>query len=443
MRLAAVLMLCTLDVLAQSAQSWPIAKLTVEGNKVYPSATILEISGLKIGQIVGKREFEAARERLEATGMFSTVGYRFEAAKGTKGYLGTFQVTEFDQLFAYRFEAVDGDEKGFRAFVAKKEPLLADRIPGTQVVMQRIAGYATEYLAQSGKPQDVMAKLMPEAGGLVAVIQPSNLPSVAEVHFKGSKVLTSYDLQQAISGAAVGSLYTEPRFRQILDAGIRPMYEAKGRLRVAFPALTVLPAKDVKGLIVNVTVDEGAEYKLRKVSITGTLSKNNDLLKEGGFHLDEAVNYGQVSEGVESIRQTLRKDGYLDVKATDSRKVDDLGKTVDVAIAIEPGPQYKMGSLTIEGLDIETEPHIRKLWALKPGAPFNSGYPDYFLSRLKSDELFDNLGKTSSLVKPDKTTLSVDVTLKIAKDGKPKPRIGPEDKRKRPQDNSGSPFPLF
>ena len=460
MRLAVTAMLCAFSLLAQPAkarkkvvatptaatakapQSWPIAKLSVEGNKVYPTATILEIAGLKIGQMAGKDEFEAARERIEATGMFSTVGYKFEAAKDVKGYLGTFQVTEFSQLFAFRFEGVDADEKGFRAYLAQKEPLLADKIPGTQIVLARMAKYSEEYLGQSGKAQTLSARLITEPSGqLVAIIQPSNLPAVAEVHFTGSKVLTNYDLQQAIAGAAVGALFTENRFRQILEASIRPMYEAKGRLKVSFPKVTTAPAKDVKGLVVTVQVEEGPEYKLRKVGITGPLARNLDLLKEGGFHTDETVNYGQVTSGVETMRQILRKDGYLDVKAEGKRTVDEKAKAVDVAIAIEPGPQYKMGSLSIEGLDIETEPHVRKLWGLKPGAPFNADYPDYFLSRLKTDDLFDNLGKTASFSKPDPSTLLVDVTLKITADGKPRPRIGPEDKRRREQQSSGSPFP--
>ena len=60
-----------------------------------------------------------------------------------------------------------------------------------------------------------------------------------------------------------------------------------------------------------------------------------------------------------------------------------------------------MGRLTIQGLDVETEPHIKKLWALKRGQPFNAEYPDYFLARLVEDQIMDNLGRTKSAIAPN------------------------------------------
>ena len=76
-------------------------------------------------------------------------------------------------------------------------------------------------------------------------------------------------------------------------------------------------------------------------------------------------------------------------------------KTVDLFVTVEPGPQFTMGKLTIQGLDVETEPHIKKLWALKRGQPFNAEYPDYFLARLVEDQIMDNLGRTKSAIAPD------------------------------------------
>ena len=52
--------------------------LTVEGNRNYTQEQVLSVAGLKIGQLAGRAEFEAARDRLTATGVFETVGYKFE-----------------------------------------------------------------------------------------------------------------------------------------------------------------------------------------------------------------------------------------------------------------------------------------------------------------------------------------------------------------------------
>ena len=53
---------------------WPVESLTVEGNHNYSREQVLAVVGLKVGQLAGKPEFEAARDRLTATGAFETVG---------------------------------------------------------------------------------------------------------------------------------------------------------------------------------------------------------------------------------------------------------------------------------------------------------------------------------------------------------------------------------
>jgi outer membrane translocation and assembly module TamA len=70
-----------------------------------------------------------------------------------------------------------------------------------------------------------------------------------------------------------------------------------------------------------------------------------------------------------------------------------------------------MGNLEITGLDLTSEPAIRKVWGLKPGAPFQPEYPDAFLNNLREQGVFDNLGKTSAETHIDEKNYIVDVTL--------------------------------
>jgi outer membrane protein insertion porin family len=68
---------------------------------------------------------------------------------------------------------------------------------------------------------------------------------------------------------------------------------------------------------------------------------------------------------------------------------------------------------------------IRRRWGLKPGAPFDVEYPDYFLNRVREDGLFDNLGQTKPSVKVDDKTQTVDVTLAFHGEPKPGRRAAP------------------
>jgi outer membrane protein insertion porin family len=401
---------------APGATAWPVGQLKVEGNKLYDAEQILALAGLKVGQMAGKAEFDAARDRLLATGVFESVGYKFNPIPGQRANLGVFEVDEITQLFPYRFEELRVEDSALRAHLKAKEPLFGDKVPATPAVVERL----TREVEAFTKIQGISAKLE-GTGNLTLVFRPSDLPSVAEITFTGNKVIPNAKLQQAISGAGIGAVYTENRFRQILDVGVRPAYEALGHLNVQFPKLEVGEARDVKGIAVKVHVNEGEPYKLGDVKITGELEENTkDLLKTGGFEVGETANFDKIKAGVEAIRKALRRNGYIDAKLDHQRKLDNEKKTVEVTVNIEPGPQFTMGKLTIEGLDIETEPHIRKMWVLKKGEAFNVEYPNYFLDRLVADQIMDNLGKTSHQVTPNPDYKTVDVTIKLEPEKRPK-----------------------
>jgi len=55
--------------------TYPLESLKVEGNRLIPAARIIDASGLKVGLNVDKSDFDAARDRLVATGAFENVGY--------------------------------------------------------------------------------------------------------------------------------------------------------------------------------------------------------------------------------------------------------------------------------------------------------------------------------------------------------------------------------
>ena len=89
-------------------------------------------------------------------------------------------------------------------------------------------------------------------------------------------------------------------------------------------------------------------------------------------------------------------------------------RRVDLTFRVETGPQFTFHELKIVGLDITSEPVIRKLWGIEPGKPFVPGYPDHFLERVKEMGLFDYLKSTAAERNIDFQKHTVDVTLTFA-----------------------------
>ncbi len=403
---------------AKAAQpaTWPIKTLSVEGNHNYTKEQILAVAALKIGQLAGKPDFEAARDRLIATGAFETVGYRFTAAQDSNSYAASFQVVEVGQMYPVIIVGLPIQLADLNAWLKTKDPMYNGKLPGTAEMLKRYTAFVEEYLASKNQSQKVIGKLAPAGVDQYGVVfrSAAPIPTVAQVKFTGSKVLDATRLQNRIAEVAIGFPYTEEAFRGLLNTSIRPLYDARGRVAVAFTKLSTEKAEDVDGLVVDVTIDEGAEYKLGEVRIMGNYAgKSAELLRIGKFKSGEVANFDEINAGVERIKKPFQRQGYMHAAATVDRVLNEKNKTVDLTIHIENGPQYTMGKLTIEGLDLNGTAGIRKLWAPQEGKPFDADYPDYFLQRVKEDGLFEHLHDSKATTKVDEQNHTVDVTLQF------------------------------
>jgi outer membrane protein assembly factor BamA len=400
---------------AATPSQWPIVSLNVEGNKIFTRDQVLAVAGLKVGQLAGKPEFEAARDRLVASGGFETVGYRFEPGPAKQGYAASFQVVEIQPTFPVEFEDLGVEDKEIEAFLANKDPLFSTKnLPATQTVLSRYVAWVQEYLATKGITEKMAAKVTALTSDRFAIlIRPARgLPRVAEVTFSGNQVVPQIALREAIHGVGIGAPYTDAGFREILNLSIRGLYEQRGRVRLKFLEIRTEPVKDVDGVAVFVKLDEGESYNLGNVTIAGpTPIEPKALLKTGDIKTGDIANFDKVHEGIERMRQAVRRAGYLQAKATPVRKINDEKKTVDVEVQIEPGAQYRMGKLTLAGLDLNGEAEMHRMWTMEEGKPFNPDYPNHFLDRIREQGLFDNLGKTKAESKVDDTTHVADVTL--------------------------------
>jgi outer membrane protein insertion porin family len=385
----------------------------VKGNSHYTRDQILAASGLRLGQPVTKADFDAARDRLVATGAFISVTCGYEPATSGKGYAAKIELSEVPEIYPLRVEDLPVTDADLLAFAKQKDPLAGPRIPGTKEAVARYQAYLTDLLASKNYKQPIAGSLTSEnPPDLIVLFRPTTpRPTVSHIKFTGASPIPASTVQKKISEVARGVPFTEATFRVLLDNNVRPLYEAKGRMRVAFQKITTEPDPNVKGVVVTVQLAEGPIYKLGKVQVTGAGKSESDMLKLADLKSGETVNFDQVKSAAQRMEHELRRSGYLQVTSEAERRYNDEAKTVDAVIHLIPGPQFTFAKLDIVGLDIETEPVIRKMWGLNVGKPFNTDYPQHFLNRVKEDGIFDNLKNSRFETKTDPDAHNVEVTL--------------------------------
>ncbi len=408
---------------------FPLTSITVEGNKILPAEGIAKASGLQLGQKGDKAAFDLAQARLVATGYFETVAYRFRSMADGSSVTVTFEVQEIQPLLPLRIEGLVEKPETILAAIRRVDPLFTGKLPGTQQVLDRTAREIEQYLAEQNHPDKISGKVVALTPGTLEIqFQPARgLTPVAEISFEGNKAISNTDLVNAISSVAYGQPYTESLFRQLLENQVRPRYEAKGYLQVKFSKVVTEPSTTVKGVDIKVTVEEGPVYKLNRVAVAGKMAEDSKrILKTAKLPEMTVANFDEIRDASLRVREEMRHRGFLLADVTIDRKLDEGKRTVDVWIVIETGPEYTFGKLTVLGLGLDGEAAIRKMWALKDGEAFQSEYPDYFLSKVKEEGVFDNLGDTKAIPKRDDKRHVVDVTLdfkysapKVKKPGRP------------------------
>ena len=323
------------------------------------------MAGLKVGQIAGKAEFDAARDRLAGCGAFETVSYRFTPGPNG-GYAAVLQLSEVQQVYPVEFEDLHVSLRELTAVLEAKDPLFTGgKLPATHPVMARYEKWLQEFLASKGIEEKIAGNVRPAQPGEYAIVfhPVRNLPAVAQITFEGNNVIP-----QNTCGRRSRYRNRRALHRRHLPPGsessIRPLTKCAAACASRSPRSAPSRSRMSQGCTFS-----SKWMKARATSWGRSRSRARRrwrpeaLLKAGDFKTGDVANHraGERRAGEDPL-SWFAVPGYLEAKVTSERKIDDTNKKVDVAVHVEAGPQFTMGKLTIAGLDLNAEAEMRRIW---------------------------------------------------------------------------------
>ena len=413
-RCAAVLLPAAVVLAAPlfAEDAFPLRAVEFEGNRHFSAEALAKIVRLEIGAPVRKSDFNAALRHLSETGVFERLEYKYAPLEG--GYRVTFVVEETTELFPVRFDGFDAPDEEIRQMLAARVPLFGDRVPPTGPMAAAIGNALQGWWKQRGNDSKVEGRLVPAGNERFAMLfGPRRETSrIAFVRFSNTGSLSALELQRKFNQAAMGEAYGEARLRELLHHNVRPLYAEAGYMNVKFCPCETAPDPDTEGLLVQVRVEQGEIYTVGEVAWPQpmpvdprNLSKVNRIVSGG------TVNMTGAYETMAAIAESMKRQGFMQAEATFETAIDHEAKLVHFDVAIAPGAQYTFSRLIVRGLDILSEPTVRKRWGMPAGAPFDIRYPAYFLDRVKADAMFENLKGATWRMDIDETRKTVDVAL--------------------------------
>ncbi len=367
--------------LAFAYSQTPLETLTIEGSEL-PEKTILELSGLRIGASIDRAGIEAGCKRLEETGLFSSIKFRYEPT-ANNGFALTLSLIDQRRMSAANIDIPGVDEREVWQWLLVKFPAFDRKVPADDAAQQVVARQIEGHLGAKLNGQKLVAKMESDLRARTSVIsfQPEHLPRIESMTFVGVKDMTQDRARAVMQKVTADRGYTDRLFRVLLENNLRPAYEDRGLYRVQFPKVTA-EFVGSSAVAVTTTVEEGPKYSLGDVTLVGEDLPADQMLAAAKFKKGETANWTEIQKSIWEMERPLKRTGYFEAAARAERILHDDVHVLDVKVSFVTGPLYHFGQLHINGLKPELDAKVRKLWEKNPGDPYDYSYPGEFLRSL-------------------------------------------------------------
>jgi outer membrane protein assembly factor BamA len=387
---------------AQSGQgSATLSSIEVSGSKRFTSAQIAPATGLKVGSQITKADLQQAANTLAELGPFTNVQYRYSSQ--SDGVVVQFQVTDAPAVpvFFDNFPWFTDDQ--LDAALKAATPLYDGSAPEHGTLLDGMANSLGLFLVAHGYPGNVSHVLTTRvfSNQQVEEFKVDNAEvDVASITFSDPLAQRDRGIHTRLSDL-IGKPYSRTAIELFELEQVRPAYLAHAYDHVQFePARLQIDGSNHSHVAVTVPIDAGPSYTWAGVTWAGATAIPPT-------QLDSIVQLvpGQTANGmtIEAIWQAVQDAfanlGYLDATVTPTPHYDDALKHVSFTVAIDQGPQYRMGKLILSGLSVEGERRIRGAWQIEPGQVFDRGTYDDFVSHGINDAFkgfpahYDKIGR--------------------------------------------------
>jgi outer membrane protein assembly factor BamA len=401
----------------------PLREIHSEGLKSLQEQQVAALCGLQLNAQVGKNDLQGAADRLVQSGMFAKVRYNFQSR--TDGVVLTFHVEEAARVPAYFDNFPWFADSELNDGIRAKLPFYDGTLPEAGAVADQAAEALGQFLVAHGLQAAVEHQVAPNPSGDGSVqlfrINAEAL-HIARVEFSDPALNVSQTVKQQLP-ELLGKPYSRSAIDMFLTEQIRPTFLQKGFLRAKLGPpevrLTGNPNQKLPEQIpVYVPVNPGAVYHWKGVEWSGNnVLSTITLTNSAGLKAGDVADGMAVEAGWDRVREEYGRRGYMQTKVEPTATYDDTAHTVAYHVNVEEGKPFHFGSMTITGLSISAEKHVRDAWAIPQGATFDKVKYEEFLTKLQahSTEIFKDLpihyDEVGHWLQPNEAKGTVDVLL--------------------------------
>ncbi len=308
-------------------QKYEIGGITVSGTKFLDPATLIAITGLKVGDqiTIPGEDLSKAINKLWDQGILGNVEVSATKVEGRYIFLD-FYLTERPRLSKFAFTGI---KKGQADDLREKIDLIRGKVV-TDAVINNTKNTVRKYYLEKGfmnakvnitqKPDSVLANSVI----LNIDIEKNEKVKIEEITFTGNNAIAESKLQKQMKNTKESKFYKVFTTSKFLKAGfeadkkaIVEYYNSQGFRDAQVLSDSIVKVSDDR-IQIFLTVDEGRKYYFRDISWTGNYVYDDKFLagilgiKEGSVYsketLDSRLSYNPSGLDITSL---YMDDGYL------------------------------------------------------------------------------------------------------------------------------------
>lgn len=369
-----------------------LATVTLTGSP-FPDADVLAAANLQIGAQVTEEDFRRATEALGQSGAFVDVRYKYDYTPDAVNL--QIEVQPAEKYTDVEFDNfVWMDETELRAQLRKRVPLFSGKVPVEGEMLDQLALAIDWVLNERGVPghaeYERTARLGDTSGAMGPVrfsVRQVNI-RIAKLSFPGASPEMEPLLRKASEAWAKES-YSKSLTVDLQMFTLPRAYARRGFLNAKFKeaevkALTGCDATAAAGsqpacepgswtVEVALPVVEGRRYQLGKVTWQGNKTIPETRLAEFLTQRpDKNLDEPQLHDEIDKAQASYGRVGHPRAALTVVRTLDESLGVANYVISVDEGPLYRMGALTVEGLDHKEMARVEELWPLREGDVFST-----------------------------------------------------------------------
>ena len=240
-----------------------------------------------------------------------------------------------------------------------------------------------------------------DAGILIFVIVEGPRVRIKEIEFVGNRNIPANILGSQISTKPAILFFRKGELdpsRLIDDAAtIDRFYKDRGWIDVRVDSRIML-GPDSKEAKVVFVIDEGRQYRLRRIDIASSggqespldVFSSEQLLALAALRPGAPYERPKVDRTVNAIRNAYRQMGFIDARVNARNLRVGEQAEVDMIIQIVEGPSYTAGLIMIQGNFLTKDKVIRRLIKVRPGRPLDGTLADQGKIAIERSQLFND-----------------------------------------------------